>query len=169
MIKTLLQAGEIPYSTLSSIPQDILYEMALEKAKNGTRFEEIKPYFRNLKEENQGAFLAAYPDYKAEINNEVVDNKNTPAKGSHEWLISQNKQDPNTKVNQPAEKTQIVNEFDPDQRTAFVPRENLDLQNDYPDWDDGIAMGSTRLSNPRGDKDKYDKQKRNGHRFISKG
>lgn len=169
MIKALLQAGEIPYSTLSSIPQDILYEMALEKAKNGTRFEEIKPYFSNLKEENQGAFLAAYPDYKSEINNEVVDNKNTPAKGSHEWLISQNKQDPNTKVNQPAEKPQIVNEFDPEQTTAFVPRENLDLQNDYPDWDDGIAMGSTSLSNPRGDKGKYDKLKIKGHRFISKG
>ena len=169
MIRTLLQSGGIPYSTLSSIPQDILYELALDKAKNGTRFEEIKPYFSNLKEENQGAFLAAYPDYKSEVDNEVAENKNTPAKGSHEWLMAQNKQDPNTKINKPEEKPQLVNEFDPEQKTAFIPRENIDLYNNYPTWDDGISIGSTTLSNPRGDKDKYDKRKIKGHRFISKG
>lgn len=169
IVANLLRSGKIDPKDLSIKYQDLLFEYIQEKAKNGAKFNDIKNIYTNLKAENQGAFLAAYPDYKSEITNEVVDNKNTPAKGSHEWLMSQNKQDPNTKVNQPAEKPPIVNEFDPEQTTAFVPRENLDLQNDYPDWDDGIAMGSTSLSNPRGDKDKYDKRKIKGHRFISKG
>lgn len=148
----LLMKGKI--SDLSKINPDILADYIQERMKSEKNPKNLLGYLKLLPLEYQGAVLNQYPDLAEEVH------------GSDKWLAKNNKRAAKTSTTQtPEQFVSTQAEEKSKENKAFMFDENF-LVESYPTFDDGLAMGSTTVPNPRGKNERYDKRKIKGHIYM---
>lgn len=154
-IFTLLLKGKI--SDLSKVNPDILADFIQERMKSEKNPRNLLGYLKLLPLEYQGAVLNQYPDLAEEVH------------GSDKWLEKNTKRTAKTAPTENPEAPNLTQKPEPQHKakTAFVLDENLPNFESYPTFDDGLAMGSTIVPNPRGKNERYDKRKIKGHIYIN--